>query len=522
MSAEWVRACLTIAFGAIAGGVTNTLAIWMIFHPYHPPTFLGRRVRWLQGAVPKNQARLAGAIGRTVGDRLLTADDLARTLANPEFRDAFDERLAAFLAEILHRERGSLREVVPDEAVAAVEHFVEGAIVHATQRLQEWIHSEAFAEAVTERTGHLVESLADEPIGDLLTPARERVVADAVDEWMEGIVSSEGFDRTVTDYLDRFAHQLLAPGRTFEEILPPGLVSSLEHAIQGYLPLAIERLGRLLEDEDTRARFEVTLRDLFHRFMADLKLHQRIVARLVVTDDTLERILGTIEKEGAQRLSELLTEPAMQAAMARSVNEAIVDFLRRPVRGVLGEPGSAAVVDARATLARGIVGMARDPQSRAFLVEKVQEGLSGVGGRTWGEVLAHVPTPKLAEWIVEAARSDAARRGTEALGRWLADTALDRPIGRPAGWLPDDAPERIEEGLGPVVWTWVQGEVPNVVRRLDVGRRVETKVNDYPIPKLEELVRRITDRELKLIVRLGYVLGAAIGATLVGVDLLFG
>jgi len=197
-----------------------------------------------------------------------------------------------------------------------------------------------------------------------------------------------------------------------------------------------------------------------------------------------------------------------------------VDFLRRPVRGVLGEPGSASVVDARETLASWIVGMARDPQTRGFLVEKLQEGMSKVGGRTWGELLESVPTERIAGWLVEAGRSDAARSGAEDVGRWLVESVLDKPIGRPARWLPDDAPSRLERGVGPVVWGWLQGQVPDVVQKLDVGRRVEDKVNEFPMPKLEELVRRVTDRELRLIVRLGYVLGAAIGAMLVGVDLL--
>jgi uncharacterized membrane protein YheB (UPF0754 family) len=61
---DWLRAGLTVAFGALAGGVTNKIAVWMLFHPYQPPTFLGRTVAWLQGAVPKNQLRLASSIGR--------------------------------------------------------------------------------------------------------------------------------------------------------------------------------------------------------------------------------------------------------------------------------------------------------------------------------------------------------------------------------------------------------------------------------------------------------------------------
>lgn len=522
MTPDWIRALVTIGFGALAGGITNTVAIWMIFHPYEPPTFLGRRLRWLQGAVPKNQARLAAAIGRTVGTRLLTTEDFARILANPEFRNAFDQRLAAFLDSVLDRERGSLRDILPEDARPAVEHFIARLLEHGSERLNAWVLSEGFEDAVRARTERLVASVADQPVGEILTPAREEAVATAIDEWLDGVVASDDFETAVSDYLNRSSERLLAPERTFEEILPLGLVSSLEHAIQGYLPLAIERLGNLLEDDETRSKFESTLRELFHRFMGDLKFHQRMVAKLVVTEDTLDKVLDTIEKEGAERLSELFTEPSMQEAMAKSVNEAIVDFLRRPVRGVLGEPGSASVVDARETLASWIVGMARDPQTRGFLVEKLQEGLAKVGGKTWGEVLENVPTERISGWLVEAGRSDAARRGADEMGHWLATSILDRPIGRPARWLPEDAPQRLEQGVGPVVWEWIQVQVPDVVQKLDVGRRVEVKVNEFPVPKLEELVRRITDRELRLIVRLGYILGAVIGTALVGVDLLLG
>ena len=114
MNPEIVSALIKIAFGSVAGGLTNTIAIWMLFHPYVPPKVLGRQVKLLHGAVPKNQPRLAKAIGRTVGERLLTEDDLARVLATEEFRSAFSERLRAFLDSVLHTERGSLRELLPE------------------------------------------------------------------------------------------------------------------------------------------------------------------------------------------------------------------------------------------------------------------------------------------------------------------------------------------------------------------------------------------------------------------------
>jgi uncharacterized membrane protein YheB (UPF0754 family) len=64
--------------------------------------------------------------------------------------------------------------------------------------------------------------------------------------------------------------------------------------------------------------------------------------------------------------------------------------------------------------------------------------------------------------------------------------------------------------------------VPDVVQRLNVARRVEEKVLEFPTPRMEELVRRVTDRELRLIVKLGYALGAFVGCVLVVVNALLG
>jgi uncharacterized membrane protein YheB (UPF0754 family) len=51
---------------------------------------------------------------------------------------------------------------------------------------------------------------------------------------------------------------------------------------------------------------------------------------------------------------------------------------------------------------------------------------------------------------------------------------------------------------------------------------VEDKVLHFPTAKMEELVKRVTDRELRLIVRLGYVLGALVGGVLVIVNAIWG
>ncbi len=191
------------------------MAIWMLFHPYEPPRFLRWTLSFFQGAVPKNQARLAAAIGRTVGNRLLTEEDLTRTFADVEFRTAFDERLSTFFQTLLQPERGSLAEMLPATVLVEVESVLEDVEARVLERFQEYLQSDAFEEFMSRRAGDLLSAVEDEPVAGILTPAREEALASAVDEWLAGAVEADGFQKAIDDYLDRAAQRLRAPGKTF-------------------------------------------------------------------------------------------------------------------------------------------------------------------------------------------------------------------------------------------------------------------------------------------------------------------
>ncbi len=241
-----------------------------------------------------------------------------------------------------------------------------------------------------------------------------------------------------------------------------------------------------------------------------------------MTEETVDKVLDTIEREGAERLSEILRDPAVQDAMARGVNEAIVDFLRRPVASVLGEPDDPSVAEAREHAGRVGHGHGAGPRAPASSWSRSctpawRRRAPGRGARCWSACLRSA-------WRRGWSRRRAARRRRRSTGRrsgaWPR-RSWTGPSARPARWLPEGAPDRIEGALGDPLWEWLQTQVPDVVQRIDVARRVEEKVLEFPTPKMEELVRKVTDRELRLIVRLGYVLGAAIGVLLVGVNALF-
>jgi len=509
-----LRDGLTVLFGALAGGVTNRIAIVMLFHPYEPPKLLGRTIGWLQGAVPKNRERMARTIGRTIGTHLLSPADVAAELRDERLREAFDEQLEELLAGLLRDEKPAVAEIVSADALEQIRALVGTLLDGVRDRLVASLAEDDFAGQVERSLERMAAALDGETLADTLPPERLDDLRRQAEDWLDRLAASDAFEETIREHLDRVANRLLEPGRSFEELLPPVVVEAVERAIADYLPIAMERLGRTLEDPEARQRVERAIHDLLERFMRDLRFHQRVVAKLIITEDTVDKVIDTLEAEGADRLGDLLREPEVQAAMARGVNEAIVEFLRRPVVEVLGRPGDPRIESALDALAAWTASGARDTGVRTFLLDRAEAGLLRLGERSWGEVVRLVPADRVGGWLASGLASDTGRELYGEARERIVDRLLHQPIGT-LGAGAEDASRRVADALGEPVWAWISSRIPEVAARVRVAERVEDKIIEFPLDEVERLIREVSGRELNLIVRLGYLLGAIIGVALV-------
>lgn len=348
---------INVLVGTIAGGLTNAVAVWMLFHPYE-------RKFGFHGAIPKNKARLAKSIGRTVGEKLLTPKDLLDELSRAGFRETLDAKLAEVIAGALETERGPL-----------------------------------------------------------------------------------------------------------SSLLPPAVVSEIEVALHGLGPLVAENVGAYTAS----AEFEERVRT------AVARLRTEMGAMTVGEVITPER-RANLAAQAANLATELLE--ASRTADERSVTARVSDLLMR---------------------------MAGTERTQKFVERTVSEALGNAESRRWSDVLDTIGDETVVKWLVQAARSPRATAlAAEATAKG-AVALLDKPIGRPGRYLPPDTATRMAAVAGPALWSWLEGQLPRLVEQLDIQAMVERKVLGFSTARIEEIIRNVTEKELRLIVQLGYVLGAFIG-----------
>ena len=348
---------VNVVLGSVSGGVTSAVAVWMLFRPYEPRF-------GLQGAIPKNKAKLAKSIGRTVGEKLLTPDDVIAELERSGVRAAVEERLAGLITATLEQDFGSLREALPPAV------FVE----------------------------------------------LERVIVAL------GGSLAEGYVRHV--HTDEFA-------------------------------------------------------DLAREFV--------VMARAQLAQVALADVLSEERRTAlAQRAASLSTEliQASRQSGARTTGARIRDLLLR---------------------------LAGPDRTERLVERTVADALGGADNRTLGDVIETIPDEQFVSWIVAAARSPRAAEFAFSTAGGTARSLLERPIGRPTEWLPEDLPHRMAHAAAGALWDWCVRELPAFLERLEIESIVERKVMGFSTERIEEIIRGVTQRQLTLIIELGYVLGGVIG-----------
>ena len=75
-----------ILIGALIGGLTNYVAIKMLFRPYEPVLIFGRKMPFTPGLIPKRRSELSEQIGKMVVEHLLTAESIRQKFLTAQFR----------------------------------------------------------------------------------------------------------------------------------------------------------------------------------------------------------------------------------------------------------------------------------------------------------------------------------------------------------------------------------------------------------------------------------------------------
>ncbi|MFV2050789.1 DUF445 domain-containing protein, partial [Metabacillus sp. YM-086] len=178
-----IMAVIMIVIGAAIGGVTNSLAIKMLFRPYKPLYFLGKRVPFTPGLIPKRREELAEQLGKMVVQHLLTAEGMKRKFLQSQFRDQVITWGEAQIRKLV------ISEKTPSQLMNSLNIHEPEKVVNDT--LRNFLHRK-FEQVVKENSQKPLNEVLSKNVLDDVYVAIPKVTQFIVDKGISYFESKEG------------------------------------------------------------------------------------------------------------------------------------------------------------------------------------------------------------------------------------------------------------------------------------------------------------------------------------------
>ena len=243
---------IEILAGPVIGGVigyfTNYIAVKMLFRPLKPVKIGGRTLPFTPGIIPKGKPRLAKALGKAVGEKLLTREDLRKMLLSGEVKDKILDGVVKGIQEVQHSQDSLetfLEQYMTVEDYEAMrgrlEDFITEKINHGLEQLDVGkIIAEEGAKEIREKfQGTMVSMFLKD---DLI-----RSVAGPIGNKVGEYIRENGRDKIHPIVVGEIAAAESRPICQWFENIPLGEEKIRQLAEKIYTRLAEEKAGELAE-----------------------------------------------------------------------------------------------------------------------------------------------------------------------------------------------------------------------------------------------------------------------------------
>lgn len=233
------------AIGAVIGYCTNYIAVKMLFYPKKEVKIFGRRLPFTPGAIPKEQPRLARAIGDIVGTKLLTQEDMKEQLLAGNVKgmvsDVLVQELSVGIKEEIKR-IATLTEEQYDAGRGKVSKVISEAIVDALAKID-------ISTLIVEKGGAVLKEkvagtmlqmfVNDEMIASLTAPLGaefQKLITEQGVEYVQPLISDkigEIEEESVIDLLGKVDITETVVQSTVEALCEKIMVAGMDKVLQG-------------------------------------------------------------------------------------------------------------------------------------------------------------------------------------------------------------------------------------------------------------------------------------------------
>ncbi len=510
-----VQIVLLILFATFHGYAGAWLAVRMLFRPRNPVRLFGVTV-FPQGMIPRHRDRLANAIGKAVGQELVSQDTIIGQLTGNDFlRNKIQSVVDSYTNELLAEDHPSLIEALPKnvrepilDAISALQHKL-------ADHIKEVLKSEDSLDAIRRFVTRRVDEVLGKRISEVVNDEEFAKVATFLDERIRTAVKAPSFETNIRDFISRRLDELFNSETPLGQMFTDDAVALLKEKANDQIEPAIKQIADVVATEKTRSQISALIKHEVHEYYENLSFFKKI---FVSREMLLGEVDDLVNESLPKRIEETLNGTYFAEEARNFIGSSIDNAMAKPLPVVIGAVAPNQLARLKEQVTRSVLSLLQSEQTMAGITGYVTEILNKFRPHSIDALLKTIhpeSEEKLKRMLTNGLLDVVAREETSNIINEMLAAQIDHLLSMPIGKLGDHIPEvKLREAstaLTDAIIAAVHSKLPDAVAEFDVAGMVREKIHNYPPEKLEALVMSVAKEHLRTIELFGALFGFFIG-----------
>jgi len=511
----WVQIVLLVLFATFHGYAGAWLAVRMLFRPRHPFKVLGITL-FPQGMIPRHRDRLANAIGKAVGEELVSQDTIMEQLTSNDFlRNKIQTVVDSYTDELLSQEYPSLIEALPKNVREPVLDAITGLQMRIAEHVREVLRNEQSQAAIREFVTKRLDDILGQRASDIINEETFLKVTGFLEERIRATLGSKAFEEKVSDFISRRLDDLVLAETPIGKMFTDEAISLLKEKANDQIAPVAHHLTEVAAAQKTRDQIGTLIKKEVHDFYEGLPFFKKI---FVSRENLLHEVDDLVNESLPRRIEETLKGDFFAQEARNFISNGIDNALARPLPAVIGTIDPEQLERLKTQVTRSALSVIQGDEMMRGISAYLTDTLAKLRPHSIDAILKSIHPESenrikemLASGLVQILNRDETSRIINDMMAAQVDRLLAAPIGRLGDQIPEEKLREASHALTDAIIAAVHDKLPDAIREFNVGGVVREKINNYPVEKLEALVLSVAKEHLHTIEAFGALFGFMIG-----------
>ena len=504
-----------VALAAVHGYAGAWLAVRMLFRPRRPVKIFGLTV-FPQGMIPRHRDRLANAIGKAVGEELVSKETVLEELFEKDFlRKKIQSLVDAYAQEILTRDYPTLIEALPSGAREAVLDALAALQMKIGAHIASVLQSEETLESVRSFVERRVDEFLSRRVSEVVSEENFNNILGFLETRVRSIVRQKVLEQKIKDFVARRVEDFANTKATLGEMFTDDAVALLKERATEQVNPIVHQIAEIATAERTRSQMSALIKREVHNYYENLAFFKKI---FVSRENLLKEVDDLVNESLPKRIEETLRGDFFAQEAKNFIDTAIDNALQKPIPEIVGTIAPEKLETFKAQISKSVLSLVQGDEMTTQLSAYLSDTLYKIRPHSLDAILQTVhpqAEEKLKAMLSKGLINILTTNETANIINSVLSRQIERLLATPIGKLSDHVSEAQVKNAGAnlteTIIAAAREKLPQVIQEFDLGNVVREKINNYPVEKLESLVLSVAKEHLRKIEMFGALLGLLTG-----------